>query len=230
MPTDTVWKQAFAETGHATDAPNWTLGLEGSVDAGAGNASVTAFWWSPPVGASGTVGWRIYSGHLGEANALLSSGNLPAYTAGGGWQRFPITAQDVTGINFQACLYTSANGDYAFRNAPGFPVDDGTLTSAQSTFKASADAAPDNGSALSYMFDFEVLYGEQILTLGTVTETSTVFSLGRTKARALGMVLETDIALALTRPGLVGAAYGPVRALPGTTSVPTIVGLPGAVT
>lgn len=214
MSTDTVWKQALTASGSGTDAPQWTLGLTASAYGDIGSCTVSAIWWSPPAGATGTVGWRIYSGHVGEAHSLLASGNLPSYTAAGGWQRFAITPQDVSGINFMVCLYTSSHGDYAFKSSPGFPVDDGVLVSTESSFKEAADAAPDQHSALSYMIDFELTYGGGGATLdadsaltatGTSTSTAAVDRAANSASSSTATIASTanvsraaDAALAVT--------------------------------
>lgn len=196
MSTDSLFKQATTATGSGTDAPNWTLGVEGS-SAQAG--SITAIWWSPPAGATGAVGWRIYEGHIGESHTLLGSGSLGAYTAAGGWQRFAITPVTVTGNNFMVCLYTSSHGDYAYATGL-FPVNDGILVSAQGGFAEAADAAPTLSSSLSYMIDFEFTYGSSIAqAINPALETDTAQTLGLTKTRSLGVAPETDTAQTLAR-------------------------------
>jgi len=159
MGTDSVWKQTLTFSGSGNDAPHWVLGLGASLYSPGG--SVSAIWFYPPPGSAGDYGWRIYQGHHDEGGPTLATGTIAdgTYSNTGGWQRFPITPVDVTGINFIVGIFTSNTGanNYVYhpRDSPIQPDDGIIVAQAGGCFKDS-DAHPNQLSTLFYGVDFEI--------------------------------------------------------------------------
>lgn len=174
MTVETLFGQAFAESGHDTDATpaGWTLATQMSSSDPV--AFVTAIWWRPSVTATGAYDWRIYSGHIGETRTLIASGAFGAYTAGGAWQRLAITPVDVSGLNFMVAMRSTASDpSYSFASGK-WPASNGTLSGngSQSGAFSTSGGTPDNGSTAFYMIDAEVTTGAAVNVDGTLDATS----------------------------------------------------------
>lgn len=161
MTTRSLFQQAFAETGHDTDATpaGWTFATQMSSSDPV--AWVTGIWWSPSSITTGPYEWMIYSGHVGESPSLLSGGSLGSYTAGGGWQLFAITPVNVSGINFMVCVKSSDNSDTSYAYATGkWPASNGPLSGPGASGGAfdqpPGDETPTSNSALLFMLDANV--------------------------------------------------------------------------
>jgi hypothetical protein len=157
--------QRMTFKGTRNDAVGWTLGNQFSMPS---TAYISAVWFYPPDGFIGDFTWRIYSGYLDEGGSLLATGTVLSgdYDHDGGWQRFPITPVDISGINFMVAYDapSSGNGSYIYTpmdndHAPGSIFNDGFLYVKSGCF-ASSHNRPDTGSSNWFGIDAEVVSGE----------------------------------------------------------------------
>ena len=222
MTTRSLFQQAFAETGHDTDATpaGWRFGTQ--LSSSDPVAWVTGVWWAPSSVTTGTYEYRLYSGHIGDPGGVNeitgANGALGAYVAAGGWQLFPITPVDVSGINFQVTIRDTSATDPSYAYATGkWPASNGPLTGAGSAGGSfsGGGGTPGNGSALVFMLDANVsdtapggggIDISGAAALGSVSGSGTAFRRrALSGAAALGGMLASSTAVRRKRPAGVAA-------------------------